>query len=379
MFNCVKIDANSYETWMLWTGRIGSILCMIVTVALFCHVARDYLRIFHYQHDKPTNKLKKSSPQKLGFILVLIYIISGFISQISNTFIRSNALTITEIPSYTLTQCKSGYLISWIFGGLSASTLYLMFLYRIWIAFHGSVYQYKPWILRIFAILIIVQFIVIISDRFIRVFSDTTWDLFFDKKSGLGYCFADASQDGILIFTYFIALSYFVINIGLLYMFAAGLRKLKREMTELFMAEIQEIRSQRTASIGSKSHSPESPPEKSKSNTENGKDDEHHNDMIELETQKNGNEKNKGTGQHANECEIITKLHNLIKKQTILAFIAILSAFTWLILGEFDRYVIQQSAWILMINIVCSWMMLITSEKYYIICTKYGICKCCYC
>ena len=394
MFTIQYVD-SSYTIVRLWTARAGAIIGIVITFILFINVSQNYRTIFSKSSSSKVkkNKLSSTTPKKLGFILVFTYIISGLIAQISNLFLRSNSLTLISIDSYNIIHCKTGYIISWIVGGIMISTLYLMFLYRIWIAFEGSVYQYNIYILKSFVGLTIIQLLVIISDRIIRAFfSDTQWIIEYDPKSGLLYCFADASQGGITVFIYFLALVYLVINGGLLYMFANGLYKLKKEMTALFAVEMQETSQMSLPdlnSIGSKS---KSKTEKSKSSTTHSEHEDHDGTIVDIDdlararstsrsTTKDVHKKHRkhSVNKHKDdEKDMITKLHDLIKKQTILAFIPILSTFIWSIWGIFDPLIIQQASWIFLINIVCSWMMLVTSEKYYLFCTKYGLCKCCY-
>ena len=72
------------------------------------------------------------------------------------------------------------------------------------------------------------------------------------------------------------------------------------------------------------------------------------------------------------------ELHNLMKKQTILVFVSILSTITLGILAIINVNMVFQAGWDTIVNMICVWMMLNTSKRYWICCRKYGLCICCY-
>ena len=79
------------------------------------------------------------------------------------------------------------------------------------------------------------------------------------------------------------------------------------------------------------------------------------------------------------DIQSIFKLHDLIKKQSILVCIAILSSVTVWSLVAVVNYFFWWLVWDVSINTICVWLMLKSSRKYWICCGKYGVCACCYC
>ena len=76
------------------------------------------------------------------------------------------------------------------------------------------------------------------------------------------------------------------------------------------------------------------------------------------------------------DMEWIVKLHNLIKKQSILAFIAIISSlFLWGGSAYYPEFFLLQYGWDILINSICTWLMMNTSQKYWIFFKTY--CCCC--
>ena len=73
----------------------------------------------------------------------------------------------------------------------------------------------------------------------------------------------------------------------------------------------------------------------------------------------------------------IADLHNLIKKQTILVCIALCSDLLYIGIIFFEP-IEWLTGWFYCVNVICIWLMLVTSKKYWIICKLYGFCHCCY-
>ena len=71
-------------------------------------------------------------------------------------------------------------------------------------------------------------------------------------------------------------------------------------------------------------------------------------------------------------------LHHLMKKQTILATVAIGSTMCWYVVLVVVEGGSLLAPWDVVVNCICAWLMLGSSNKYWIMCTKYGLCCCCY-
>ena len=74
----------------------------------------------------------------------------------------------------------------------------------------------------------------------------------------------------------------------------------------------------------------------------------------------------------------IIRLYNLMKKQTILVCIPVVSMILLGIWTGIDSAAIYEFGWVLIINMICLWMMLSTSKRYWNLCKDYGCCVCCY-
>ena len=74
----------------------------------------------------------------------------------------------------------------------------------------------------------------------------------------------------------------------------------------------------------------------------------------------------------------ILRLQNLMKKQTILVFIALISSLVYWSLISFFPAMLIQSGWDIVINVVCIWLMFGISTKHWNCLTKYLCCNACF-
>ena len=74
----------------------------------------------------------------------------------------------------------------------------------------------------------------------------------------------------------------------------------------------------------------------------------------------------------------VIRMYNLMKKQTILTCICIISSGLLGMLAGIDIQFSHETGWDHMINMICVWLMLSTSKRYWGWCKDYGLCKCCY-
>ena len=87
-------------------------------------------------------------------------------------------------------------------------------------------------------------------------------------------------------------------------------------------------------------------------------------------------EDNKERSKH--ELERIVKLHNLIKKQTILVVTVIITDITLGIASTMKPELTNLNGWNIMVNAICVWLMIDTSKRYWNVCRRYGLCLICY-
>merc|ERR1719295_728719 len=74
----------------------------------------------------------------------------------------------------------------------------------------------------------------------------------------------------------------------------------------------------------------------------------------------------------------ILRLHNLIKKQTILVCIAVGSTTGLAVVSTLDAAGIAVCGWDVVVNTLCVWLMLGLSKEYWNCCSRYGVCHVCY-
>ena len=78
------------------------------------------------------------------------------------------------------------------------------------------------------------------------------------------------------------------------------------------------------------------------------------------------------------QVQRILQLHNITKKQTILVFVAFLSSAVIWTKAVFDSGDMKELGWDVVVNSICAWMMLHSSEPFWNFCKKHGCCQCCY-
>ena len=77
------------------------------------------------------------------------------------------------------------------------------------------------------------------------------------------------------------------------------------------------------------------------------------------------------------EVQRIADLHDLIKKQTILVCIALCTDLIYIGIIFFEP-IEWMIGWLYFVNVICVWMMLGISKRYWICCKQYAFCYCCY-
>ena len=78
------------------------------------------------------------------------------------------------------------------------------------------------------------------------------------------------------------------------------------------------------------------------------------------------------------DIKAIISLHCLIKKQTILVGIAIISSCLFWAMTAYDSVFFWEVVWDVVVNVFCIWLMLGSSKQYWELCKRWGLCVCCY-
>ena len=139
-------------------------------------------------------------------------------------------------------------------------------------------------------------------------------------------------------------------NISLLCMFARSLRKVCKDAIAVYMREHAQ---DSTVTTNNEATSMD----------------------IVIET---ANEHEPGHAKKDSNAQEIVELHDLIKKFTTLVGIATSSSLTYLISIVLNWKVSFEFAGDHGLNMMCMWMLLGSSNKYWDWCKTYGLCKCCY-
>ena len=359
--------------------------------------------LFHvlYHYRKLFCKTDKVNQNKSGYILVIIYIILSFCTISGFACLRSNMFTLLPISSFTTFQATISYFWIFIFFGNSYVLLWIIFIHRIRIIFNGSAYAYKPYIFRI------LYFSIIFGDFLwciacgIDYQQVLKWKLFvFDNIDTnpiqfyvltRDYAEKDKFSPAILIA---ICVYSTFINIILLYMFTRSLWKLNKYFMTNYLEEHGSL------SKPNKMHhvSTESPVSMSQSalkldvlkdsNTVRSDTDVDidinrkemkHMIRVSMDNVLDAWTRQKTVERERKRPEVqrMVDLHNLIKKQTILVCIALCSDLLY-VATIFYEPIEWMTGWFYCLNVICVWMMLATSKRYWIFCKQFGLCCCCY-
>ena len=152
------------------------------------------------------------------------------------------------------------------------------------------------------------------------------------------------------------AIGHFGINIVLLYMFNSRVWLLNKEMMQNYIKEETEIA--RLENSNNINHIPAASTSKNL-------------EVIVNEY------KEKGSSSQQSVIRVIN-MYNLIKKQSILCFISVVTTVTWITWMATNKLAMLEFGWDMIVNMICTWMMLSTSKRYWHFCKDHGLCKCCY-
>ena len=337
-------QTTSVQRQIFYSSLIGFISGLTAMIMVLIHVSKHYYALFCKQ---------KSNQNKNIYILVLLLCILSVIIISIFCFIRSNFFTGIGPSEFTHDQCVIGYTSYYIFYYSCGATFYMAFIYKIQLTFKNSVYRYKPCTYKTVYGLIIINWLLSLVQVLLRGLKYNSYKVIYTDIEGLTVCSSHGSL-GIL----FTVISYginILIQGILLYMFSRGLWALNKKMLQMYMEEQVAKQIATPTSVSSE------------------------NIKTVVDKCKSDIDRDRGNSKDANSISIIVELYNLIKKQAILCCIAVVSTTLMGVVSAFvEETFIFEVGWDALVNIICLWLMLSTSKKYWKCCKDYGLCKCCY-
>ena len=375
--------SSTFDMMVLYTSCIGFIFALIVAITITSNVVINYYSIFYSVH---SNRPSTAQQSKCGFILILLYCGAVIISSLSFGFIFSNLFTGIEPSTFTGNQCVLGYVLFYSVVYFCNIMLYILFTWRIQKSFQLSSYNYPQ---CLYISIYVISILLWLSWSIYLIFNRGMWydDNFktFEisyiefESSPFAYCnsiFVSSPKLRSIMISGLGAIN-FILMIILLYMFNRGLWMTNKLLMKVYVrdhvdASIHSIvNSTETQTIQTQTQtlSPPSAPvhmEKASSTSANE-------DLKVIVDTYDSERKDADIS-----VKRIINLHNLIKKQTILVCIAVISTTLIGSLAAVDPKMGLEIGWDFGINLICAWMMLSTSKRCWHCCTHYGICKCCY-
>ena len=389
----------------IYSGMIGSILAIIISLIFLIHLTIMYHRIFTIQ---------KSQQHKTSYLLVIIWFIISITQCIAILCTRSNTLTQIPTSQFTSLQCLFGFFLHWVSWILGYALLMVIFIRRIDLVFKGTPYQYKPSIIKTLYICVVALIVLFISYLVLRVNVVTNWTLLYYKQTNLVYCLLVAPDlDRIqLSFGAIYVISKLIGDMIILYMFIKRLWSLRRELISQFVLDHVSKNLGLDRDKNHKQHkldipkTPDTPDTNSEDTIPSNHSNNHSNNpsndaiatpstpgmdtSIELAAKRltigvvwKKYESSKNTELEkivmSDKIGRIVKLHDTMKKQTILACVAFVSSFIYGVFLSFaSNETSMQSGYDSFVNAVCVWLTLGANKEYFVFCSKYGFCKCCY-
>ena len=361
---------------ILYIACIGFISAIIITLAILLHVILNCYALFSLA-ETDDGEFETAQQSKIAFILVSLYCIAVISSALSFGSIFSNLFTTIDPLSFTPTQCIIGYVTFYSLTYLCNTILYILFTWRIQQAFNGSMYEYKSYVYSSIYIISVTLWIswtvYLIFNRGMGSFSEFTvysiklsyTDDHDHNESVFAYC---ATTKPILFRMQIIpalAAFNFVLNITLLFMFNRGLWVLNKELMKGYVKEQIMMNSSEVNMTMPDLYGP--------GHIESVANSSASEDLKQIVNvwKTDGNKS-------VDAVQRVIKLHNLIKKQTILVCLVVISTSCIASLGTIDNKMGLMVGWDLCLNAICAWMMLSTSQRYWNLCKDYGLCKCCY-
>ena len=232
--------------------------------------------------------------------------------------------------------------------------------------FKNSAYEYKSYVYNTVYAMIIINWLVATVNVLLRGIGYTTYVVIYTGDNGIAVCSSnDSLGKPALIFSITMNI---LIQIILLYMFSRGLWKLNRKMLEHYMADQMNRNRSKSQDQDQNTGTPSAPSSPTTPSS-----------LTRATSLSIVVDKYKSDGGKSEETITrIIQLYNLIKKQAILVCISVLSTTMLGGMALFDDLFVFEMGWDGALNVICVWMMLSTSKRYWDCCKDNGLCKCCY-
>ena len=172
---------DTFWSGILWSGSIGYIVSIVVSLGLICHVTFQYAR-----SRKSKSKQSISSSPSIGYVLMVIYQLSVIITGMG-ACIRTNVLNSIGLGSeYNLTRCMVGLVIVHCFSIANYILINIFYLYGIQSIFKGTRFAYNKWVYRALVAWIIVSHAAIMI--FAMVLATLPYKLQYYPGSKIAFC-----------------------------------------------------------------------------------------------------------------------------------------------------------------------------------------------
>ena len=360
---------------VLWSGCIGWMAVMIISLFLFLQLLYGFINKFKIADRNDHFKLKTP------YMLVMLYLVLSFVSSIIFLTLETNMLTPRTLK-FTKARCESAWIMKGAFHGINYMVLSFIFLHRIYIVFKGSAFEYNPWVYRSFFCFIITSCPIIFTVLYLPLIGKFQAILKYDPITNLAICAAQTWDPlDFVVLSITSSIVQIISFIGLLVLFIRRLHSLNMEMMASFVKETMTNKPNVVESeSGRNDHATaaDSASQSSQSSLDVAANTNRIQPCVSAVLDLWDGQSISRKHQSRTKLARIMRLHNLMKKQTILVFIAIVSSITsWIAVG-IDADIVQEMGWDNAVNLICVWLMLDTSKGYWNICRKYGICFCCY-
>ena len=303
----------------------------------------------------------------------------------------------------TMDRCKYAFIIRGFLFNINHMLLSIIFLHRIYIIFKNSMFAYKTWVYCTLLIWILI-FPILFYLPYTPALANMTVILVQDRFTNLAFCASDIDRMDQIVIASQVIVSQTISATALLILFIRGLCTLNTQRIVHFLRYSDEqctvqVSQPTTSSISLPDESHFDKRERGTTSTESvdtPTTDVASDAATDTATDTATNTPTKPAAsvataveywenrstfkrkQSRHELERIVKLHNLIKKQTVLVCTAMISKIILHTGICLDTRIGTQIGWDMVLNAVCVWMMLHTSDRYWNICKKYGVCVCCY-
>lgn len=392
MWQLVVVEDNSPLNLSInYISAIVGFIGMIITLILLIISVYYFIKVF-LTKNMDRNNNTETTEDRLSYELLLILEICTFFPCLSNALLKSNIITGISVDQFSLFQCTFGFLMNLLFYFISRTLFSSILIHRIQIAFKdSSTYRINHKIYYLYYTLVIITYLYAVGSRLV-VAAQSDLTLLHNTRHDVVFC-TPAIDMNLPFFSIakisaaIIAFMELIIGAGLLFLFSKRLYLIRNSLIEQYLKS-----------------NPLNTDIPSNSSPTNDKDIEFQQtdyetqgsetninirrkrfaarDIIKLYRDKM-NVMNMTDGDVLNQynqykyLEIIIRSHQIIKKQTILAFVAIISSLLFWILVIYNPYFVRIVSLDLTLNLIMLVLMFNIFKKYWICCEKYGFCVCC--